>query len=48
MIERNWEAIGRSVMIPSSGAIGLFRGKLVNLCGRLAQIPITVNGTSTE
>jgi hypothetical protein len=35
-------------MIPSLGEIGLFRGKLVNLCGRLARIPMTINGTSTE
>jgi hypothetical protein len=35
-------------MIPSLGGISLFRGKLVNLCGRLARIPMTVNGTSTE
>jgi hypothetical protein len=48
MTERTWEAIGRPVMIPSLGGIGIFRGKLVNLCGRLAQIPMTVNGTSTE
>jgi hypothetical protein len=48
MTERTWEAIGRPAMIPSLGGIGLFRGKLVNLCGRLAQIPMTVNGTSTE
>jgi hypothetical protein len=48
MTERTWEAIGRPAMIPSLGEIGLFRGKLVNLCGRLAQIPMTVNGTSTK
>jgi hypothetical protein len=35
-------------MIPSLGGISLFRGKLVNLCGRLTPIPMTVNGTSTE
>jgi hypothetical protein len=35
-------------MIPSLRGIILFRGNLVNLCGRLAQIPITVNGTSTN
>jgi hypothetical protein len=35
-------------MIPSLRGISLFRGKLVNLCGRLAQIPMIVNGTSTE
>jgi hypothetical protein len=35
-------------MIPSPGGIGLFRGKMIMLCGKLAQIPMTVNGTSTE
>jgi hypothetical protein len=35
-------------MIPSLGGIGLFRGKLVNLCVRLSRIPMTVNGTSTK
>jgi hypothetical protein len=48
MPERTWEAIGRPAMIPSLRGIGLFRGKLVNLCGRLTQIPMNVNGTSTE
>jgi hypothetical protein len=35
-------------MIPSLGGLGLFKGKLVNPCGRLTQIPMTVNGTLTE
>jgi len=35
-------------MIPSLGGIGLFRGKLINLCGKLARIPMNVNGTSTK
>jgi hypothetical protein len=35
-------------MIPSLGGIGLFRGKLINLCGKLAQISMNANGTSTE
>jgi hypothetical protein len=48
MPERTWEAIGKPSMIPSLGGTSLFRGKLVNLCGRLARIPMTVNGTSTE
>jgi hypothetical protein len=48
MTERTWEAIGRPAMIPSLGGVGLFRGKLVNLCGRLTQIPMNANGTSTE
>jgi hypothetical protein len=48
MTKRTWEAIGRLAMIPSLGGVGLFRGKLVNLCGRLTQIPMNTNGTSTE
>jgi hypothetical protein len=48
MTERTWELLGKPSMIPSLGGIGLFRGKLINLCGRLAQIPMTANETSTE
>jgi hypothetical protein len=48
MTERMWEAIGKPSMIPSLGGIGLFRGKLVNLCGRLTQISTNANGTSAE
>jgi hypothetical protein len=48
MTERTWEAIGRPTMIPSLGGIGLFKGKLINLCGKLARIPMNANGTSTE
>ena len=48
MPKRTWEAIGKPDMIPSLRGIGLFRGKLVNLCGRLTQISMNVNGTSTE
>jgi hypothetical protein len=48
MLERTWEAIGKPAMIPSLGGISFLRGNLVNLCGRLAWIPMTVNGTSTE
>jgi hypothetical protein len=46
--ERTWEAIGRLAMIPSLGKISLFKGKLLNLCGRIARLPMTVNGTSTK
>jgi hypothetical protein len=48
MTERTWEDIGRPAMIPSLSGIGLFKGKLVNLCGRLTQISMNVNGTSIE
>ena len=48
MPERTWESIGKPSMIPSLGGTSLFREKLVNLCGRLTRMPMTVNGTSTE
>ena len=48
MQNRNWEAIGKPTMIPSLGGIELFRQKMINLCGKLTQIPMTVNGTSTK
>jgi hypothetical protein len=35
-------------MIPSLGGIGLFRGKLITLCGRLTQISMSAHGTSRE
>jgi hypothetical protein len=48
MTEKTWEAIGRPAMIPSLGGIGLFKGKLINLCGKLTQIPMNANGTLTK
>jgi hypothetical protein len=38
MTERSWEILGNPAMIPSFGGIGLFRGKLITLCGILTQI----------
>jgi hypothetical protein len=48
MTERTWEAIGKFAMIPSLGGIGLFKGKLINLCGKLARIHMNTNGTLIE
>jgi hypothetical protein len=48
MTERTWELLGKPAMTPSLGGIGLFRGKMINLCGKLTQIPMNANGTSTE
>jgi hypothetical protein len=48
MTERTWETLGKPVMIPSLRGIGLFRGKLITLCGRLTQISMSSHGTSTE
>jgi hypothetical protein len=48
MIEIMWEDIGRPAMTPSLGGIGLFRGNMINLCGKLTRISMNSNGTSTE
>ena len=48
MIERTWEILGKHVMTPSLGGIGIFRGKMINLCGKLTQISMNSNGTLTE
>jgi hypothetical protein len=48
MIEETWEILGKPTMIPSLGRIGLFKGKLITLCGRVIDVPITILGISTE
>jgi hypothetical protein len=48
MTERTWEILGNPVMIPSLGGIGLFRGKLITLCGRLTRISMSAHGMSTK
>jgi hypothetical protein len=48
MIEITWETLGNPTMIPSLGGIGLFRGKLINLCENLTQISMSAHGTSTK
>jgi hypothetical protein len=48
MTERTWEILGKPAMIPSLGGIGLFRGKLITLCGRLTRTSMSTHGTSIE
>jgi len=48
MKERTWEILGKPAMVPSLGGMGLFRGKLITLCGRLTQTTMSAHGTSTE
>jgi hypothetical protein len=48
MTERTWEILGKPVMIPSLGRIGLYKGKLITLCGRLTQISMSDHGSSIE
>jgi hypothetical protein len=35
-------------MIPLLGGIGIFRGNMITLCGRLTEISTSAHGTSTE
>jgi hypothetical protein len=48
MMERTWEILGKPAMTPSLGGIGLFRGKLITLCGRITQTSMSAHGTSTK
>jgi hypothetical protein len=48
MTESTWETLGRPALVPSLGTIGLFKGKMVTLCGRITQIAMSTHGTSTE
>jgi hypothetical protein len=48
MIEETWEILGKPIVVPSLGRIGLFKGNMITLCGRVTNIPIIVHGTSTE
>jgi hypothetical protein len=48
MIENTWEILGMPTVVPSLGKIGLFKGNMITLCGRVTNIPIIVEGTTTE
>jgi hypothetical protein len=48
MIEETWEILGKPTVVPSLGRIGLFKGKMITLCGRVTTVPIIVHGTSNE
>jgi hypothetical protein len=48
MKKSTWETLGRPAMVPSLGKIGLFKGKMVTLCGRITQIAMSTHGASTE
>jgi hypothetical protein len=48
MIEETWEILGKPIVIPSLGRIGLFKGNRITLCGRVTNVPIISHETSTE
>jgi hypothetical protein len=48
MPESTWKILGNLSMVPSLGRIGLFKGKMITLCGRVTNIPMVSHGTSNE
>jgi hypothetical protein len=48
MPESTWENLGKPAMIPSLGGIGLFKGNMLTLCGRITHVPMISHGTSTN
>jgi hypothetical protein len=42
MTKETWEIFGKPTVVPSLGRIGLFKGKMINLGGRVTNIPIIV------
>ena len=40
--------MGKPAIVPSLGGIGLFKEKMIILCVRLTQVPMSAHGTSTE
>jgi hypothetical protein len=48
MTEETWEIFGNPIVVPSLGRVGLFKGKMITLCGRVTNVPIIVHGTLTE
>jgi hypothetical protein len=48
MTKSTWETLGRPAMLPSLGKIGLFKGKMVTLCGRITQIDMSTHGALIE
>jgi hypothetical protein len=48
MPESTWEILKNPAIVPSLGRIGLFKGKMITLCGRITNVPMIAHDTSTE
>jgi len=46
--KETWEVLGKTIVVPSLGRIGLFKGKIITLCRRVTNVPIIFHGTSTK
>jgi hypothetical protein len=47
MTKGTWGILGNPIVVPSLGRKGLFKGKMVTLCGIVTNVPIIVHGAST-
>jgi hypothetical protein len=43
-----WEIFGKPAMIPSLGRIGLFKGKMITLCGRVTNVSMIAHEMPTK
>jgi hypothetical protein len=48
MKESTWEILGKPTIVSPLGRIGLFKGKMITLCGRVTHVPFIIHGTSNE
>jgi hypothetical protein len=48
MTADTWDFFGNPTMVPSLGRIGLFKGKMITLCGRVTNVHVIIHGMSTE
>jgi hypothetical protein len=48
MAESTYEILEKPTLIPSLGRMGLFKGKMITLCGRVSNVPVIIHGTSTK
>ncbi len=46
VLTETWEIVGKLALLPSLGKVGLFKGNLITLCGRLKAPTLTIQGTS--
>jgi hypothetical protein len=48
MKEITWEILGKPTIVSPLERIGLFKGDMITLCGRVTHVPVIIHVTSTE
>jgi hypothetical protein len=48
MTKNTWKILGKPTVISSIGRIGLFKGKMITLCGRVTNVHVIIHETSTQ